>query len=127
MMSLALATPESDNYSMFGYEGVAKKVSMALIYLYKKWRVLVDGKPQGLGKLDYGPIHPWVISFVKQHFALKDTLNTFDDQKRPAHACVKVITEYVRGVKSFVHKCNIVMEDPDMIGQCFGGPKKGRL
>ena len=93
-------TESADNV----YTGIAKTASKALIFIYKERRGMEVGYPNWLGT-DQGPIHPWVNSFLCQHFAslppaIQPDFNP-ESTCRLAHGCARFMTEYTQGGESF--------------------------
>jgi hypothetical protein len=85
------------------FTGVARTASKACIFIYKEKRGMEIGEPYWLGS-DQGPIHPWVIMFLKQHFASLPSSPQHDlspESPRLAYNCARLSTEYTREGESF--------------------------
>ena len=93
-MSLAYADSDSDNEASFyeGYSGVADTSSKARVYIYKNARSIRVGMPLWQSRKDYGPLHPWVVLFLEQHYELQPSSNVLDDNGLPVHGCASIAT-----------------------------------
>ena len=95
---------ETDELTDGVVAGIAKTASKAHIFIYKESRGMEVGEPCWLG-IDQGPLHPWVILFLKQHFGALPPSPQIDVNPdttwRTAHGRARIATEYTRGGETF--------------------------
>ena len=83
-------------------EGITKKGSKALMYIYKEGRVFSCGKPIWFGS-KLGHIHPLLKSFLENHFGALPAADEMSDYEGcKAHTCVRLSAEYAMGGDHFL-------------------------